>query len=132
MRDYTVHDLSHLDALWEMADLIVGTNFILNPAEAFVFGVAVLLHDAGMTVAAYPGGMEELEGMLGKLRDTGQTVVMATHHLEEGFRLGDRVMVLVSGRAVFTGETARMNSDDFRRQYALSTQNPPLAAAAVP
>jgi hypothetical protein len=60
MRHYTVHDLSHLDALWEIAELIVGDDFPLNPAEAFVLGGAILLHDAGMTVAAYPGGVGEL------------------------------------------------------------------------
>lgn len=56
----TVHDVSHLDALWEMADLIAGVGWTLNPAEAFVFGGAVLLHDAGMSVAAFPGGLQEL------------------------------------------------------------------------
>lgn len=61
MPGYTVHDLSHLDALWEMAGIIVGENFELNPAEAFVFGGAVLLHDAGMTTAAYVGAREEVE-----------------------------------------------------------------------
>lgn len=60
MKQYTVHDLSHLDALWEMADLIAGTEFVINPAEAFVFGGAVLLHDAGMSVAAYPGGEKDI------------------------------------------------------------------------
>lgn len=60
MKGYTVHNLSHLDALWEMADLIAGDKFSLNAAEAYVFGIAVLLHDAGMTVMAYPGGMNEL------------------------------------------------------------------------
>lgn len=63
MKQYTVHDLSHLDALWEMAELIAGENFSLNPAEAFVFGGAVLLHDAGMSVAAYPGGIESIKKM---------------------------------------------------------------------
>jgi len=38
--------------------LIAGDEFKLNPAEAFVFGGAVLLHDAGMSIAAYPGGLE--------------------------------------------------------------------------
>ncbi|MGT0197381.1 HD domain-containing protein [Burkholderia pyrrocinia] len=63
MKQYTVHDLSHLDALWEMAELIAGAGFTLNPAEAFVFGGAVLLHDAGMSVAAYPGGLEAIKAM---------------------------------------------------------------------
>lgn len=57
---YTKHDITHLDALWDLASLIAGPDIALNPSEAFVFGVAVLLHDAGMTLAAYPGGLVEL------------------------------------------------------------------------
>jgi hypothetical protein len=63
MKQYTVHDLSHLDALWEMADLIAGPGMTLNPAEAFVFGGAVLLHDAGMSIAAYPGGEKDIKDL---------------------------------------------------------------------
>lgn len=58
----TVHDLSHLDALWEMADILTGGKYELNPAEAFVLGGAILLHDSAMTVAAYPGGVAEVRG----------------------------------------------------------------------
>lgn len=61
MPGYTVHDLTHLDALWEMADIIVGPGYKLNPAEVFVLGGAILLHDAGMTVAAYLGEAQEVE-----------------------------------------------------------------------
>lgn len=60
-RDLTVHDVSHLDALWEMADLIAGPDFQLTPAEAFVFGAAVLIHDAGTSIAAFPGGEDEIK-----------------------------------------------------------------------
>lgn len=56
----TVHDVTHLDALWEMASIAAGDSLNLNPAEAFVFGGAVLLHDAAMTLAAFPGGKSEL------------------------------------------------------------------------
>ena len=59
-RGITVHNITHLDALWETADLIAGPAFEINAAEAFVFGAAVLIHDAGMTVAAFPGGLPEL------------------------------------------------------------------------
>lgn len=31
----TVHDISHLDGLWETADLIAGNDYPLNPLEAF-------------------------------------------------------------------------------------------------
>lgn len=56
----TVHDVTHLDALWEMAAIAAGANTELNPAEAFVFGGAILLHDAAMTLAAFPRGTAEL------------------------------------------------------------------------
>ena len=58
--DFTVHDLTHLDALWELASLIAGPDVVLTPLEAFVLGGAMLLHDLGMSVAAYAGGIEEL------------------------------------------------------------------------
>jgi len=60
-KDLTVHDISHLDSLWEMATLIAGPHYELNPAEAFVLGGAILLHDAGLSAAAYRGGLVELK-----------------------------------------------------------------------
>lgn len=57
----TIHDVTHLDALWEMAAIACGNVVNLNPAEAFVFGGAVLLHDAAMSLAAFPGGVAELK-----------------------------------------------------------------------
>jgi hypothetical protein len=58
--EFTVHDVTHLDALWEMADLIAGPKYILTPAEAFVLGGAFLIHDLGNGLAAYPMGKEDL------------------------------------------------------------------------
>jgi hypothetical protein len=57
----TVHDITHLDALWELGSLLAGKSFDLNPPEAFAFGAAILLHDAGMTLAAYPNRVEDLK-----------------------------------------------------------------------
>lgn len=54
----TQHDISHLDALWEVADLICGDNYPLNPLEAFVFGGAVLLHDSALCFEAYDNGID--------------------------------------------------------------------------
>ena len=58
--EMTTHDLSHLDALWEMADAICGEANNLNPCEVFVLGGAFLLHDLGMSLAAYHKGLETL------------------------------------------------------------------------
>ncbi|WP_218574199.1 hypothetical protein [Pseudomonas sp. PB103] len=60
MPGMTVHDLSHLDALWETASLVSEGALTISPAEAFVFGASVLLHDSAMSLAAYPNGLEDL------------------------------------------------------------------------
>src|SRR3954468_22629551 len=57
--DFTVHDERHLQALWEIADQLVG-NEDTNPLEGYVLGIALLIHDLGMAVAAYPDGLDEL------------------------------------------------------------------------
>lgn len=54
----TVHDITHIDALWETAELIVGPSYPLNPMEAFVLGGALLLHDAALCFEAYENGRE--------------------------------------------------------------------------
>ena len=52
----TVHDLSHLDGIWTVASTITGDEFSLNPLEGYLFGTAVLLHDAALCFEAYSGG----------------------------------------------------------------------------
>lgn len=59
--DLTVHDISHLDALWEVASQITGPNFSLTPAEGYVLGGSILLHDLAMSVAATPGGFAAIQ-----------------------------------------------------------------------
>lgn len=54
----TVHDVTHLDCLWDVADTIAGPDYPLNPLEAFVFGGAVLLHDSALCFEAYEGGID--------------------------------------------------------------------------
>jgi hypothetical protein len=58
--DLTLHDITHVDALWRVASEIAGPEFNLNPAEALVLGGAFLLHDAAHCRAAFPGGIAEL------------------------------------------------------------------------
>ena len=58
--EFTVHDITHIDALWELANQIIDPKYPLTPAEAFVLGGAFLIHDLGMGLAAYPEGKEAL------------------------------------------------------------------------
>ncbi|UWE15668.1 ATP-binding protein [Herbaspirillum huttiense] len=52
--------MTHLDALWHVADKLLGEKFEINPAEAYVLGMAFLLHDAATSSYAYPNGIAEL------------------------------------------------------------------------
>lgn len=56
--DLTQHEITHLDALWDTASLIVGNNFPINPLEAFVLGCSILLHDSALCYEAYENGQE--------------------------------------------------------------------------
>jgi hypothetical protein len=56
----TVHDIRHVHQLWHVASTICGPTYPLNPLEGFVLGGAFLIHDAGLTAAAYPGGVDGL------------------------------------------------------------------------
>ena len=58
--DLTIHDITHVDALWEIGGLLLQADETLNPAEGFVLGMAFLLHDAALSIAAFPGGLDEV------------------------------------------------------------------------
>ena len=60
----TQHEISHLDALWETASLIVGDDFPINPLEGFVLGGAILIHDSALCFEAYNKGQEGVRGSL--------------------------------------------------------------------
>ena len=62
--ELTIHDIFHLDALWEVVNTVAGSDFPLNPIEAYIFGAAVLLHDAGLCFEAYSGGRTALRETL--------------------------------------------------------------------
>jgi hypothetical protein len=61
MPGMTVHDMTHLDALWETASIVAEGSITVSPPEGFVLGASFLLHDSAMTVAAYPGGIAQIQ-----------------------------------------------------------------------
>lgn len=62
--ELTVHDITHLDALWRVADQICGADYPLTPAEAYVLGGAFLLHDAAHVLAAYTNRLADIKDSL--------------------------------------------------------------------
>lgn len=59
--NYTVHDITHIDALWEMTDIFLPDDYPLSPIECFVLGGAFILHDLGMAIVAYPEGTRGIQ-----------------------------------------------------------------------
>ena len=59
----TVHDITHVDSLWQVASVIVGPNYPLNPLEGYVLGCAFLLHDAALSYYSV-GGTERLRNTI--------------------------------------------------------------------
>lgn len=55
----TVHDISHVDSLWIIADTIIGEAYPINPLEGYILGIAFLIHDAALSYDAV-GGKEQL------------------------------------------------------------------------
>jgi hypothetical protein len=57
---FTLHDISHSDSLWSVADLFIGQEVPINPAEAFVLGSAFLIHDLALSSLTYRRNIETL------------------------------------------------------------------------
>ena len=86
--DLTIHDISHLDALWDVVSIIAGPDFPLNPLEGYVFGSAVLVHDGGLSFDAYSGGRDALRSTMHWRDSYGRLARSATPGLDT-FREAD-------------------------------------------
>ena len=100
----TIHDVSHLDALWDVADVIAGDEFLLNPLEAYVFGCAVLLHDAGLCFEAFAGGRAAVRETV-QWRDARQR--LASLELAGD---ADREADFAALRSLHAGQAARLGT----------------------
>ena len=59
----TVHDINHVDGLWQVASVIIGNDYDVNPLEGFVLGCAFLMHDAVLSYDA-AGGITHLRELI--------------------------------------------------------------------
>jgi hypothetical protein len=83
----TVHDISHLDALWDTASSVAEGAVNVNPVEAFVLGASILLHDAAMSLAAYPGGLTDVMTTVAWKDAVARLVLVLKEGGSEGFDL---------------------------------------------
>jgi lipooligosaccharide transport system ATP-binding protein len=73
-----------------------------------------LVHDPELvlldepTVGLDPQVRQEIWTLIHQLRDSGATVLMSTHYIEEAERLADRVAIMAAGRVVAEGAPAEL------------------------
>ncbi|WP_460151951.1 HD domain-containing protein [Pseudomonas sp. S2_B07] len=107
----TVHDVSHLDALWTTADIIAGEDYPLNPLETFILGGAILLHDSAMCWEAYEGGQDGVRS----------TVVWKDAY---AFELGRKLPILEAEAAADFSAIRQMHASRAAQMIGLSWKVP--------
>ncbi|MCR4392447.1 MAG: ATP-binding cassette domain-containing protein [Candidatus Acetothermia bacterium] len=81
--------------------LSVAQQQLVEIAKALAVDASILIMDEPASALSLTE-REHLFALIGRLRDRGITILYVTHHLEEVFRLADRVTVLKDGRVVRT------------------------------
>jgi ABC-type multidrug transport system ATPase subunit len=70
----------------------------------------VLLFDEPM-IGLDPAGQRELREVVSTLREAGKAVMISTHMLESAKAMGDRALILKSGRNIFAGSLQSIATD---------------------
>ena len=95
-----------------------GTQQRLSIVRALLHNPSVLLLDEPET-----GLDQRATAMLGEILDAGaRTVIMSSHHLERGLELGDRVVILASGRITYEESKESLDLANFTSVYSRYTE----------
>jgi lipooligosaccharide transport system ATP-binding protein len=101
-----------LAGLTERADARVGT--LSGGMQRRLLIARGLVHDPELvlldepTVGLDPQVRQEIWSLILRLRNSGATVLMSTHYIEEAQRLADRVAIMAAGRVVAEGSPAAL------------------------
>ena len=86
-----------------------GTRQKINAAMAFMFSPDVLILDepsAGLD----PIAVAVLKEKIARERNTGKTVLLTSHNMQEVDEVADRILFLLDGKACFDGSLLRLKS----------------------
>ncbi|MBO1900433.1 sugar ABC transporter ATP-binding protein [Leucobacter weissii] len=96
--------LDHLGLDTPLSELTLAQRQLAEIARCLVRAAKVLVLDEP-TSSLPEADVETLLGVVERLRDQGMTILYVTHHLDELFRISDRLIVLRDGRKVAEGPT---------------------------
>ncbi|HEY8164311.1 MAG TPA: heme ABC exporter ATP-binding protein CcmA [Gemmatimonadaceae bacterium] len=88
----------------------------VSVARAMVHGPSVVLADEPFT-GLDASGSRALAGILSELRESGATLIVVTHNLEEGLSVATRVAVMHRGRIVHAAQTGDVDAAAFPAEY---------------
>ena len=92
----------------KVKELSVGEQQLVQIARALAENADILCLDEP-TSALTPGEVERLFEILKELKDQGKSIIFITHHIDEVFRIADRVTILRDGEKVATLEVSETN-----------------------
>jgi heme ABC exporter ATP-binding subunit CcmA len=93
----------------------------LSIARAIIHNPKVLLLDEPFT-GLDPPGSKMLEKILQKFKRNGGTLIMATHNIERGLRLSDRVIILIRGTIEYDSPTKKLSLKNLNSVYQNLTE----------
>ncbi|OJF90065.1 sugar ABC transporter ATP-binding protein [Pararhizobium antarcticum] len=106
--------LTDIDVRWPVERLGIAHRQLVEVARALMTDSRVLILDEP-TATLTSRETERLFSIVAELRDRGVSVIFVSHHLDEIFRICDRVTVLRNGETVFSRTIGETNQDELVR-----------------
>lgn len=106
--------LTDIDVRWPVEKLGIAHRQLVEVARALMTQSRVLILDEP-TATLTARETERLFDIICDLRERGVSIIFVSHHLDEIFRLCDRVTVLRNGKTVFTSKIADTNQAELVR-----------------
>jgi ABC-type multidrug transport system ATPase subunit len=58
-----------------------------------------------------------LSDMLSKFHEEKKTILLITHNVELGYQIGERLAILINGKAAFDGKKKDIGLEEFKSEY---------------
>ncbi|MGL4405155.1 MAG: sugar ABC transporter ATP-binding protein [Notoacmeibacter sp.] len=103
--------LTDIDVRWPVERLGIAQRQLIEIARALMTDSRVLILDEP-TATLTARETDRLFAIINELRQRGVSIVFVSHHLDEVFKICDRVTVLRNGSDVFTHEIAKTSQKE--------------------
>lgn len=106
--------LTDIDVRWPVERLGIAQRQLIEIARALMTDSRVLILDEP-TATLTARETERLFTIINELRQRGVSIIFVSHHLDEVFKICDRVTVMRNGTDVFTREIAKTSQQELVR-----------------